>query len=168
MASSRKLAKLVPGAVGGLVVALIFYCVLGRSRYPIDGIWRSDYYNSCMCDSYNFFVFRDGRIIRYSDQHLTDYAAGSYEELGRGYYRVTLNHHTMRLSRWTVHPGKETWLPPPDKMREFLYRTAREFRRLPDRGREHEIIASATPRDERIKASIAQEAANKARMPAAH
>ena len=44
-----------------------------------------------MCDSYNFLLFRDGKIDSYPDKHLTDYSAGTYEDLGSGRYKVTIN-----------------------------------------------------------------------------
>jgi hypothetical protein len=114
-----------------------------------------------MCDSYNFWQFSDGKIVAYSDQHLTDYGAGSYEYLGLGSYKVIITIYGVPPLQWTVRPGRDSWAAPPEKLKEWLY-SGRRFNRVELSGREEAIIKDAPERDERFRAIIEKRKADKA------
>ena len=114
-----------------------------------------------MCDSFNFWQFRDGKIVSYSDQHLTDYAAGSYEYLGLGRYKVTITRSERPPLQWTVHPRRDSWAAPPANLKEWFFYD-RRFNRVPLSGREEAIIKDAPERDDRFRAIIEKRKADKA------
>ena len=90
--TKRRRIKFVGGSLLTLLaIGLLMRSILGLSRHPIEGMWQNHFYTDCMCDSYNFLLFLDGKIDSYPDKHLTDYSAGTYEDLGSGRYKVTIN-----------------------------------------------------------------------------
>ena len=122
-------------------------------KNEIGGLWKNDYYGACLCDSNNFYQFKEGRIHFYSDLHLTDYDAGSYESLGGGRYRVSLKLYGGD-SDWVVRPGKNSWFHPPDEDVGFFRSRARKFYRLNDEEEELLLISSAEERDRKLEIAL--------------
>jgi hypothetical protein len=164
MIAHRKLALLAIVLLVGVAGDLLVFLGVGRERQAIDGIWRSKLFNSCLCDSYNFFVFDGGTIIQYSDQHLTDPNAGTYEDIGHGRYRVTINSDTGPPYRWVVRPGADAWRHTPMRYRDWFTPEAHTFYRPKPGHREQSIIAGSAQRDILIKAAIARKKANKSAL----
>ena len=121
---------------------------------PIDGVWKNDYYGVCLCSCENFYLFEDGKIVEYSDQHFTNYNAGEYKEQGNGVFEVTLNHNGTPPSKWSVRPSQDSWIHPPDENLGILRWQARRFYRPGDESKFRALISSAPERDATFKAVI--------------
>lgn len=156
MKMSRK-AVLAGGLVGVVAAIVLMTLRSDQGEQSIEGIWMSRFYCGCLCDSHNFFLFEEGRIVRYSDAHQTDYSAGFYEEISAGLYRVTMVNDILMNESWEVRPGSNSWVAPPDRNQSWLQRRVRRFYRPWDPARERELIASAPARDESIRAEMASE-----------
>ena len=145
-----------------LAIGILLRTIFVPTRHPIEGLWQSRWYTDCaFCDSYSFLLFRDGKIVGYSDRHLTEYAAGIYEDLGSGHYKVTMTPTGATPLQWIVHPGADSWTPPPTELKEW-FRSGRQFKRLVLGVREETIIKEAPDRDERFRAIIEKRKADKA------
>jgi hypothetical protein len=152
--------------IGGLAVAVILLIAgwgAGHQPHPIEGVWKNDFYGVCLCQSKNFYLFKDGKIVSYSDGHFTDYDAGRYEDLGDGRFRVILKHNSSPDSDWIVSPGKDSWRHPPDENAGFKQWRARQFYRPKNDSDEMDLVASAKVRDARLKGAIEKHKTNKAR-----
>ena len=165
MTSTRQTKWMVGTILTIVTVCLIVMVDLRRKEYSIDGTWRNDFYNSCLCDAYNFFVFKDGVIVEYSDRHFTNYAAGSYAYLGSGRYQVTLAHKELPPSIWVVRPGNTSWRHPSDEYAKWYEFPKRLFHRPQSEQRERNIIDGAAERDARFRATLEEKKANKTSLP---
>ncbi len=152
-------ALIVVSIVVGLVVCVFTHN--GRGPQEIEGLWKSSYYSACLCDSEHFFEFKDGKITRYSDVHLTDYGAGEFEKLADGLYRVTFPQGTQPDLVWEVRPGKRRWLAPPDKEEPLLRAWARRFYRPWNQESKRRMIATAPQRDAELEAAFSTSEAEK-------
>jgi len=167
MAKIRKFRlKLVGGIfLFGLLLLVPTVLDYGKS-YPIEGLWRSHLWTNCLCDSYNFWQFKDEKITGYSDTHLTEGRVGEYEKLGEGLYRITLYSDTAGVPprEWTVSVEKKTFYPPADPTDHVLRRWVKRFRRIPMTDLERNLIETAPARDMRIQKEIDEWEAREAAM----
>lgn len=170
-------------ALALLVVGICAVVKLPKQRevHPISGIWRSDFYNACPCGAESIYLFENGKIVEYSAEHITVHAAGHYEDLGDGRYRVFLKGtsspdadfgpgsdpnklmilHELADAEWVVRPGTDSWVHPPDQNLGHDRKQERRFYR-PERSSKWEaIIASAPERDAKITAVVDNDEANK-------
>lgn len=118
------------------------------------------YHCQCLCDSENFFLFEGGQIIRYSDKHVTQFGAGSYEALGDGTYQVTLASRPSPGAEWIVRPGRRSWVAPGDQGEPWFRRYLRRFYRPHTEARARELIATAVERDRITAGKEGQSAAS--------
>lgn len=146
--------KALLGAVVAALAAAIGIKWAEADRYPIEGVWMSRYHCQCLCNAQNFFHFEGGRIVRYSDLHLTEYDAGSYQHLGDGSYRVTLASHSSVGAEWLVRPGRRSWVAPSDEDEVWFRRYLRRFYRPLSQSWARKLIASAAERDRIIATRV--------------
>ena len=134
--------------------------------YSIEGLWKNRLLIDCLCDSYNFWDIKDGKIIRYSDKHLTDWNVGEYKMIAEGEYRVSFPSSSPGISPvvWIVRPEKKKFYGPKDPSDHIFRAWMKRFRRIPMTTREKRMIKSAAARDNRIQKQQDEWEANQAAM----
>ena len=150
--------KALLGAVVAALAAAIGIKWAEADRYPIEGVWMSLYHCQCLCNAQDFFLFESGRLFRYSDLHLTEYDAGSYQPLGDGSYRVTLASHSSVCAGWLVRLGRRSWVAPSDEDEAWFRRYLRRIYRPLSQSRARKLIASAAERDRIIAIRVGSSA----------
>lgn len=97
--------------------AVCFTSAIATLGFPIrsmEGIWRSPYHVNCMCSSYDFVVFRDGVITRYSDTHESVVQVGHYSARSDGRFDVVFDRDPAAPMKWVIRPRVSCWFAPHD------------------------------------------------------
>ena len=107
----KRSVKLVSYSAGSVVALVCAFLVWVSWPVSIEGSW-SGYATKCMCESYNFLRFEDGKISQYSNIHSTHFDIGEYTQQEGGRYTIKIyevKRESYVLGEENIITPEKTW-----------------------------------------------------------